>query len=272
MHYFFAAVVAVTVSIDTSAQGQKVAYSPRGETTANRSDYSVSYSTIPRRPRSYDYYYNNREYAGQTQRVAARVTPVPQPVRRVIGAVKPYSESEYANLVMKNARETSGEVEESQEAQSAGTTASAETVLTRAIAKPTTTTIDGVFEAVVEEVTPEGLLVTKAGDLRLRGLSFPSAGAANEMEKAWGEKIVGQLRALLAGRKIFYTVDAPAQDENKRALIIAHFADGTELNRMLIESGFASVQSGQFADVSAYRPLYDAQDMARAARRGIWEQ
>ncbi|MBX7244011.1 MAG: thermonuclease family protein [Candidatus Sumerlaeaceae bacterium] len=288
----------ILVTLATATVAQKVEYSPRGSNTASRSDYSVSYGSRPKYPSNYDYYYNNSSYNFQLPPVIV-VTPVPTPEKpRVIGYVKPYTDEQYSQLVI-DAMTKSGSLTEEAPATPvpaaptptptesertagligmgaksvtvAATPAPTPVVTATVMATPTADRPQELYTAWVDTITSDGIIKTNVTDLRLRAVRLPNPDSDNPNERAWGEKVLAGMRRVLNGHRIYYTTGKPEKDDKGTLLAVAHWRDGTNINSLLINSGYAVIVPEQFQSEAGLQMMRKAQMEAKEAKRGFWE-
>jgi endonuclease YncB( thermonuclease family) len=258
-----------------SGFAQNVTYSKSGgKTTASKSDYSVGYGANTRNPRNYDYYYYGREYAAAPA-VVTTVSPTPVP-HLTIGYVKPYSDAEYGDLVIKTMnmdRARAGEPLIGENLPGSAVTKDASATATPA---PSPTPADqasgpALEKAFVTDVGDKGTLITTdAGEIRLRGVAFPSLKTKYPERRKFAETAQAALASVVKGEVIYYTVEDPPKGLDGRTLAIVHLKDGTQLNRLAIESGMAIISPGDFADEPVADDLIGAEAEARKLKRGIW--
>jgi endonuclease YncB( thermonuclease family) len=268
----FAVGITALCLLPPGASGQQVTYRKTGKTTASPSDYSVSYGPTQKLPKNYDFYYYNRNYTPPAKATATRYVAAP---RRVVGYVKPYSDLEYGKIVADLISSTNS-VERSlvsaHKAVAGNQVAEADqTAQSSALDTAPTGARPVLQTAVVASVLDKGVLVTSGGvHIRLRGVQFPSITSHHAERRAMAERVLAALRDLTEGKIIYYVEEDPQFGHDGSVLAIVHLRDGTELNRLALESGMAILSPGDFLDESSADPLVDAETEARKAKRGFW--
>lgn len=275
-----------------SAHTQKVSYSKGGgKTTASSGDWSVSYSKTPRYARNFDYYYYGQQYAAPALMapeptpyvtVGDKVEAAPAPV---IGYVAPYSEDEYNALVIEQINADRGKRGEPQIGQKetprptpeATPRPTGENATADAAVQPTPVPTDKYSEhpalqvATVCDIKDRGVMVTSTGlEIRLRGVAFASMNSKNPIRREFGGRALTALTELTYGKKIYYVVEKPEIGLDGRTLAIVHLGDGTELNRLALESGMAVMSPDEFTNEAFADRLIEAEHTARIAKRGYW--
>ena len=270
-------------TVPPQAFSQQVSYRKTGPTTADPADYSVSYGPSPKLPKNYDFYYYHRHYTPPPRAMAAPYMSAPRPM---IGYVRPYSDVEYGKIVDELISST--DLAESTSSSTAATAAP-----TAPMASPVTalnassqpdlvvqeqtsdvaqmTTGPALQTAVVDTVLDKGVLVTSSGvHIRLRGVQFPSITSRHPQRREIAARVLAALRDLTEGKRIYFVAEEPQYGHDGCLLAIVHLRDGTELNRMALESGIAILSPGDFLDEASADPLVDAETEARKAKRGFW--
>jgi endonuclease YncB( thermonuclease family) len=263
---------------------QRVMYDDPGVTNASPDDYSVTMGHGDNLPRNYNYYYNGNQYAQPAVyatptpyvTVGERVADAPAPA---IGYVKPYSDAQYADLVisqMNAERAAEGQPPLSvPKPPAVGPTPAPSQVVPRALPRAGTaqTTSVALRVGVVAQVLDRGVMVTSSGiELRLRGVAFPSLGSNIAKRRELASRALAGLRELTVGKKIYFTIDKPSKGLDQRTLAIVHLHDGTELNRLALESGMGTFVPGDFPDESNADALAGAEADARKNKRGLWSE
>jgi endonuclease YncB( thermonuclease family) len=249
------------------AQDGKVTYGAQGYgTTAPRDEYKVSYGHVD--DGDLDLRYGGRHYARPAAVVPAS-TPLPRPV--VLGHVKPYSDTEYGSIVLQALKQDNLLPETPPTA--AASAASAATPAPSKVAAPKNDAQGPALTAVtVTDLLDRGVLVTADGEqLRLRGVAVPSVRSKHEMRRDWATSVTAILAHLVKGRTVYITVESPEKGLDGRSLVIMHLRDGTEVNRLMLESGLGIIAPGDFSSEETADPLIMAESDARKAKRGIWK-
>lgn len=262
------------------------------KTTASSSDYSVSYGGTEKYNRNYEFYY----YGGQFAPRPVAPTPTPfvsvgeqimQTKAPVIGYVKPYSDVQYSQIVLqqinadrvRNGAAPVGVAPVAQQ-QSAGSAAvppptpvPSPAAATAVQSTPVAPEKGGIalLSAMITNLYDRGVMLTSNGEaLRLRGVAFPSIKSKHEDRRKIAGAVMAGLHQLVAGQKIYYMVEKPEKGLDGNTLAIVHLADGTELNRLALESGMAVMNPSEFASEEEADRLIEAERNARKARRGFW--
>jgi endonuclease YncB( thermonuclease family) len=114
------------------------------------------------------------------------------------------------------------------------------------------------------EVVDGDSLSVSGLSVRLFGIDAPEGRqTCNREGSLWrcGEEAAGQLRAMIAGNVV--GCQSRGTDTYGRMVAVCS-ASGLELNRAMVEGGWATAFRKYSADYA------DAEDRAKAARRGIW--
>ncbi|MBX7243879.1 MAG: thermonuclease family protein [Candidatus Sumerlaeaceae bacterium] len=191
-----------------------------------------------------------------------------------IGYVKPYASTDYSRMVIQAMNDE--QFIEDKPLFPAGVTSNttptptpAPTSKPKSMEKPA----DGVAmrTATVVNVFDRGVMVTSSGlRIRLRGVSIPSQGTSITLRKEMATRALAGLRELTVGKKIYFVVENPQKGSDGSLLAIVHLRDGTELNRLALESGMAFFAPGDFPNETDADNLASAEADARKARRGFW--
>ncbi len=262
---------------------QQVRYYDKGRNNASRGDVSVSYGGTTRYPRNYEYYYSQSRYQPVAQvRVQAVQTPIPAP--RILGPVKRYSDLEYSNLVLgvlNNDKEESAEAtsptEKVKSSPTSAPTPEPTPAMTVALAqpaaaKPETPSGPVLQSATVVRVEDRGVLVTADGRrIRMRGLAFPSVKSNHEIRRNFATQATAMLENLVKDQTVYFVVEEPEKGLDGSVLAIVHLRDGTEINRLALESGMAIISPSEFASEDQADRLISAELEARKQKHGIWK-
>lgn len=235
---------------------------PRGKTTASPADYSVSYGGTVRRPRKFDYYYYQ-------PRNGYTLSPfiVSRPMRRqpiVLGPVRPYTEEQYAQLVIQSYEATRMEPASSR-------------LPVQSVVQEVTRD-DGAVEyslasARVAEVAERGTLTLENREqVKLRGARVPSENDPNDMTRLFAREAAQTLRQLTENQTVYIMFQDPLRNADGAILGTFYLGDGTELNRLLIQRGLARVEPGDFFPDEDITSLQEAERLAREAKLGIWSR
>lgn len=253
--------IAVIAAGDCCAQ--TVENRPRGKNTASPNDYTVSYGSRERRPRSYNAYYNTARINGYT--VSPFIVTGPgtaQPI--ILGPVRPYSDEEYARIVI-SALEA-GRV--------APTTARRETEsVVRSFKNDDGLTEYEIGEAVVTDALERGVLLLENGEqVKLRGVRVPSDRDTNDFTRLFAREAITLLRESAQGQRVYLMFDEPLRNGDGTILATVYLADGTQLNKLVLARGFGRVDPDDFLPTSDLTSVKTAEDAARSAKVGIWSR
>jgi len=235
-----------------------------GQTTANPNDYSVGYGHVVKRPRNYNYYYYNdaNQYALSPY---LNLRPY-QPSRRITGPARPYSDTEYGKLVLSAINSSSIQP------------SNYRTENTESIIQETTSTPSGIrvykpAETDVVDVLDRGIIVVPTREqMRLRGVRLPTETSTDEVTRLYAREAQATIRKLTEGKKIYVLFDTPLRDSQGNILGTVYLPDGTELNRMMIDLGYGTVNADDFAPDVDFQDLQLAQDVARSKHAGMWSK
>jgi len=123
----------------------------------------------------------------------------------------------------------------------------------------------------VSDILDRGIFLLPTGEeMRLRGVSIPSSTDSNEVSRLYSKEAIQLLRNLVQGKEVYVLLDEPLRDSSGRILGTVLLADGTELNRRMIELGYGSIKDDDFAETVDFSDLVTAQSDARTKRIGIW--
>jgi endonuclease YncB( thermonuclease family) len=242
------------------AQAQSYDPRPRGKTTAQKSDYSVSRGATVRRPRKFDYYYYQ-------PRNGYTLSPfiVSRPVQRqplVLGPVRPYTEEQYAQLVIASYEATRMEPASSRlPVQS----------LVQEVSRDDGTMEYSLASSRVADVLDRGTLIMENREqIKLRGVRVPSENDPNDMTRMYAREAAQTLRQLTENQTVYIMFQDPLRNNDGTILGTFYLADGTELNRLLIRKGLGRIEPGDFFPDEDLTSLREAERLAREQKLGIW--
>ncbi len=227
---------------------------------ASRSDYSVAPGGTTRMPRNYDkYYYSHTNGYSLSPFIVA---PLPNRAPLILGPVRPFTDFEYSELVLNmlesgrtepvTAKTTKGSVVEP-----AGTKAGIPQYK-RA-------------EVRVVDVFDRGRLLAETGEeIKLRGVRVPSERDPSDFTRFYAREATRLLRSFALSDTIFVTFEEPLRNSDGTLMGIVTLRDGTELNRLLVERGYARTEPGEFVEDKRLDALTAAEHEARGAKAGIW--
>lgn len=258
----------------SAAEAQRSANSGRYQ-SGNRSRLGTSYfSGNNRGPLGYGNFNNfgNIGYGGLSPYqinpyLNYRVPVVTPALPPVTGTVEKYSDVEYGEIVQMA-------IAAARQNNPGGATP---TVRKSIVDKTTaTTTGQAAYQPVatgVSDIIDRGIIILPTGEeLRLRGVSIPSITDSNEVSRLYAREAVRVLKNLTQGKEVYVVLDEPLRDSTGHLLGTLILADGTELNRRMLELGYGSVKAEDFGVGVDYSDLAASQESARANRLGIWSK
>jgi endonuclease YncB( thermonuclease family) len=252
------AVLAVLAGSEAMAQTVTYGAGPNRGSISNRNDVSYSRGTGQRRPRNYDYYY----YGGaQTMAPITPVTPVtPAPV--VLGPVRPYTDDEYARLVLSTLSVPQVQPATQRDSRSIVVAEETDSTFMRRYRRAETKVMD---------VLDRGLMLTETREeLRLRGVRMLSERDTDEVYRYYAREGIRTLREMTAVGNVFVHFEDPVRDQDGTLLGIIYLPDGTELNRLVLSAGLGRLEPRDFADDRNIADLVEAELQARDAKIGLW--
>ncbi len=195
---------------------------------------------------------------------APAVTPALPPVT---GTVEKYSDVEYGEIVKMA-------IEAARENNPGGATP---TVRKSIVDETTASATDQLaYQPVatsVSDVIDRGVILLPTGEeLRLRGVSIPSTSDSSEVSRLYAKEAMQTLRGLTQGKEVYAVLDEPLRDSTGRLLGTLILADGTELNRRMLELGYGSLKADDFGPAVDFTDLEAAQESARSNRLGLWSK
>lgn len=112
----------------------------------------------------------------------------------------------------------------------------------------------------------------KGKKIRLIGIDAPETQRSARKEIGYyGEEAKAYLTDLIDGRKVRLEYDVAPKDRYKRTLAYAYLQDGTFINALLVENGYATIltvpPNVRYADL-----FLSLQQKARKGRRGLWNK
>lgn len=212
-----------------------------------------------RAARPYDYYLNLRR-TGYTfiPYTVARPTRG-QPM--VLGPVRPYTDSEYARLLLATIGAPSP--------KPFGMVDTTETVKSRVI-NPDTGEM-GLGQVTIADVSDRGIMLTDTREeIKLRGVRIASDRDFNEVNRLYGREAVDYLRKVTAAGPLYISMGEPERGTAGTLLVTLFLADGTSLNEEIIARGYGKVDPGDFLPEDDYSNLTLLERTALANRLGLW--
>lgn len=258
---FFATVALLLAATAAEAQRQPLA--------ARRSIYNRTRVSTPYFRNAYGNAYGRGiSPYGVNPYVTGRAPVISTPaLPPVTGPVERYSDVEYGDIVQMAIA-----------AARANDPGGATTAPQESIVDETTTTVNGetAYKPVgtgVSDILDRGVFLLPTGEeLRLRGVSMPSATDTNDVLRLYAKEGVQVLRKLTQGKEAYILLDSPLRDTDGRLLGTVMLGDGTDLNRRMLELGYGSLKENDFATGVDYKDLKTAQTSAQESRLGIWSR
>lgn len=186
----------------------------------------------------------------------------------VTGTVERYSPVEYGQIVLMA-------VEAARENTPAPNTRGSSV---RLADLATTTTPSGVTGYIpismgVSQVIDRGVFLLPTGEeMRLRGVMMPSNSDTNAIRRLYAKESNQALTDATQAGLVTILLDDPLRDASGRLLGTVILADGTELNRRMLELGYGSVNAQDFGTGVDFSDLQEAEAAAKEKRLGIWSR
>jgi endonuclease YncB( thermonuclease family) len=253
------AVLFVLAAADAAAQRVTYGQGPSGGSISNRNDVSYSRGRGQRRPRNYDYY-----YYGGAQAVApiSPVTPAYNPAPVILGPVRPYTDDEYARLVLSTLSVPQVEPATQRVSKSIVVAEETDSTFVRKYLRAETKIMD---------VLDRGLMLADSREeLRLRGVRMLSERETDDVYRYYAREGMRTLREVTAVGNVYLEFEDPLRDNDGTLLAIAYLPDGTELNRLILSAGLGRLEPRDFADDRDIIDLVEAEQQARDAKLGMW--
>jgi micrococcal nuclease len=122
---------------------------------------------------------------------------------------------------------------------------------------------------VVRTVDGDTVVLDGNEKVRLIGINTPESVDPRRPVQPFGKEAAAFTRRLLEGRRVRVERDVEPRDRYGRSLAYLHLEDGTHVNLLLVEEGYASAYryppNVRYAD--AFRA---AERRAREGRKGLW--
>lgn len=255
------ATILSSVACDLTAQVVVSTQRDRGITTANKSEYSINYGPTDRRPRDYDYwYYNNRTpYV-----LSPYVMVVPPQVKQPLPAMPRISDVDYGKFVEQAVNASV--------VQPAGARSSVPSVVDKAGAT-TTDKAQNMIEAHVVDVLDRGLMVLDSYDeVKLRGVDMASENEIDDVNRYYARQGIDTLRRLVMNGPVYIQLGTPERSSDGPVLADVFLADGTLVNRQIMELGLGHFDAKDFAPDQISVTLQAAEQRARNAKVGLFSK
>ena len=239
---------------------------------STRSFINSRYDTTPnRRYRLWSPYYQNQNfqayqlnpYSRANQAALAKPTLPP-----VTGPVQRYSPEEYGRIVRMA-------LDAAKANDPAGTGFATRPSIIEMTTGPQVAGVPTYrpASARVTDVLDRGILLLSTGEeVRLRGITIPTTSDKNETNRIYAREAMQVLRGLVVGQEIAVLLDEPLRDSSGKILGTILMADGTELNRRMLEMGYGTLKPEDFGNAIDYSDMETAQSNARTMRLGIWSK
>lgn len=125
-------------------------------------------------------------------------------------------------------------------------------------------------EYVVQRVVDGDTLLMEGGDrVRLLGVDTPETVRENFPVEPWGPEASSFTKQMVEGRAVVLKFAKERRDRYGRILAYV-YVDGVHLNEELIRAGFSEAQLQYSYSDAMKRTFREAEEEARAAKRGIW--
>lgn len=118
-------------------------------------------------------------------------------------------------------------------------------------------------------VDGDSVILTDQRQVRLIGINAPELGKEGKPDEPLAGAARDRLRELVQGKNVRLVLEEEQRDHYGRWLAHLQLPDGTRVEEVLLKEGLASAIAIP-PNVSHWRRLFDAETVARAARRGIW--
>ncbi len=105
--------------------------------------------------------------------------------------------------------------------------------------------------------------------VRYVGVNTPETHHPTKGVQCYGKEAAAYNQTLVAGKKVRLAKDVSETDRYGRLLRFVYLEDGTFVNRLLLEQGYAEVMTYP-PDVAKSKEFLAVQSQAREAKRGLW--
>jgi endonuclease YncB( thermonuclease family) len=231
------------------------------DTPARNSEYTVGYRGRDRRPANYDYwYYRNSSPYALSPFVYIPAVQVKQPVP----AMPRYSDVQYGNYVE--------QVVSASPVQAASARANTESVVDKAGSQSTDKAVNAT-QAHVVDVLDRGILVLDTYDeVKLRGVDMESENEIDEVTRYYARLGIDTLRRLTMNGAIQIQLGTPERNSDGYILADIILADGSLLNRQILELGYGHFDGKDFAPDQVSVTLQAAEQRARTSKVGLFSK
>jgi endonuclease YncB( thermonuclease family) len=118
-------------------------------------------------------------------------------------------------------------------------------------------------------VDGDSVILADQRQVRLIGINAPEFGKDGKPDEPLAAAARDRLRELVQGKNVRLVLEEEPRDHYGRWLAHLQLPDGNSVEETLLKEGLASAIAIP-PNVSQWRRLFDAEAVARAARRGIW--
>ena len=115
----------------------------------------------------------------------------------------------------------------------------------------------------------DSVILTDQRQVRLIGINAPEFGKDGKPDEPLAAAARDRLRELVQGKNVRLVLEEEQRDHYGRWLAHLQLPDDTKVDEVLLKEGLASAIAIP-PNVSQVRRLFEAETVARAARRGIW--
>jgi len=115
----------------------------------------------------------------------------------------------------------------------------------------------------------DSVILTDQRQVRLIGINAPEFGKDGRPDEPLAAVARDRLRELVQGKNVRLVLEEEQRDHYGRWLAHLQLPDDTKVDEILLKEGLASAIAIP-PNVSQVRRLFEAETVARAARRGIW--
>ena len=249
--------ISLTAALALPTLAQRI---PHGETTARRSEYSVSSgSSSTKLPESWNDPYSNLNGWRLSPFI---VSPMVNRAPVVLGPSRQFSEVEYGALVTRML-----------EAQSSAplTLNNARRTVVEEKTGPDGEKIYPPVQVNILDVLDRGGLLADSGEeIKLRGVRMPTQRDTNAVLAYYAREGVRTLRDLTYSAPVVVDFKPPLRNRIGTLIAKVSLADGTDLAKQMLEQGFAWLDAEELTDPQRLQELIRAEDIARNAKTGVW--
>jgi micrococcal nuclease len=127
----------------------------------------------------------------------------------------------------------------------------------------------GDWFVVAKAVDGDTIELADGTKVRYVGVNTPETRHPTKGVQCYGKEAAAYNQTLVAGKKVRLVKDVSETDRYGRLLRFVYLEDGTFVNRLLLEQGYAEVMTYP-PDVAKSKEFIATQAEARAAKRGLW--